>query len=269
LDEGLEELLFLGRAEEFPLIGVALGPGGALPPAAGQRPGPLPAEAVAYADPAESIQMQQNACERIRPGIRPRLPLPPGVPARFDTADFNTQSAILHRRSTRRFNGGSILLKDAEDMLRFAFRAPGPIPASPLLAPGMLGLHLAVFAVDGLEPGIYALDESLARSLVKAGDFRSDLHALSLGQDIASDCAFALVYTADMEALVSAYGDRGYRYACLDAGQIGERIHLWAVHRELGSSGIGGYYDDLANELLDLPLSHGVLYLTVVGVPDE
>lgn len=269
LDEGLEELLFLGRAEEFPLIGVALGPGGSLPPAAGQRPGPVPAEAVTHANPEESIQMQQNACERIRPGSRPRLPLLPGVPKRFDTADFNTQSAILHRRSTRRFNGGSILLKEAEDMLRFAFRAPGPIPASPLLAPGMLGLHLAVFAVDGLEPGIYALDASLARSLVKAGDFRGDLHALSLGQDIASDCAFALVYTADMEALVSAYGDRGYRYACLDAGQIGERIHLWAVHRELGSSGIGGYYDDLANELLDLPLSHGVLYLTVVGVPDE
>ena len=273
-DEGLEELLFLGRAEEFPLVGVALGPGGSLPPAGGQRPGPVPSEAVTHADPQESIQMQQNACERIHPTpnfeTKLRLPLPPAAPLPFDMADFNTQSAVLHRRSTRRFNGGSLLLKDLEDMLRFAFRAPGSVPASPLLAPGMLGLHLAAFAVDGLQPGIYALDpHTLERSPQKSGDFRNDLHALSLGQDIAADCAFALIYTADMEALVSAYGDRGYRYACLDAGQIGERIHLWAVHRELGSSGIGGYYDDLANELLDLPLSHGVLYLTVVGVPDE
>ena len=85
----------------------------------------------------------------------------------------------------------------------------------------------------------------------------------------ANGITFALIYTADMEALVSDYGDRGYRYACMDCGVIGERIQLWAVHRELGSSGIGGYYDDLANELLELPLSHGVLYLTVVGVPDE
>jgi SagB-type dehydrogenase family enzyme len=225
---------------------------------------------VKHADPQESIQMQQNTCERIHPGTALRLPLPPAAPLRFDSGSFNTQSAILHRRSTRRFNGGSLLLKDADDMLRFAFRSPGPIPASPLFAPGVLGLHLAVFAVDGLAPGIYALDSrTLERKQVKTGDFRNDLHALSLGQDIASDCAFALIYTADMEALVSAYGDRGYRYACLDAGQIGERIHLWAVHRELGSSGIGGYYDDLANELLDLPLSHGVLYLTVVGVPEE
>ena len=179
-------------------------------------------------------------------------------------------SPSLHRRSTRRFNGGSLLRKDAEDMFRFAFRAIGPLPASPLLAPGQIELHLVAFAVDGLEPGVYSLDpHTLETTLKKAGDFRSDLLAVSLGQDLASDCAFALVYTADMEALVSEYGDRGYRYACLDAGQIGERIHLWAIHRELGSSGIGGYYDDLANELLDLPLSHGVLYLTVVGVPEE
>jgi len=269
-DEGLEELLFLGRAEEFPLVGVALGPEGSLPAAGGQRPGPVPVEAITQADPSGSMQIQQNACERIQPGRTLRLAPPAGTSFRFDIGDFNTQSAILHRRSTRRFNGGSILLKNAEDMLRFALRSTDPAAASPLLAPGMLGLHLVVFAVEGLQPGIYSVDPAtLDRTLRKAGDFRSDLLAVSLGQDIASECAFALVYTADMEALVEAYGDRGYRYACLDAGLIGERIALWSVHCELGSSGIGGYYDDLANELLEVPLSHGVLYLTVVGVPEE
>jgi SagB-type dehydrogenase family enzyme len=277
-DEGLEELLFLGRKEEFPLLGVALGVGGSLPPAGsegGQRPGPIPEEAVKRLESGDPMQVQQNACERIVPGETLRAPVVDRafgtrvVPV-FDAAGFNAQTTILSRRSTRRFNGGSITLRNAEDMLRFAFRSLGSRDEQPLLTHGVIGFHLVAFAVEGLTSGVYALDpESLALTLKREGDFRGDLHAVSLGQDIAADCAFALVYTADMEALVTAYGDRGYRYACLDSGMIGERVQLWAVHRELGSSGIGGYYDDLANELLDLPLNHGVLYLTVVGVPEE
>jgi nitroreductase len=92
---------------------------------------------------------------------------------------------------------------------------------------------------------------------------------MCLGQDLAAECAYALVYTADLAALAGTYGDRGYRYACLDAGQIGERLNLWAVHQGLGSSGIGGYYDDQANELLAAPLAQGILYISLVGVPEE
>ena len=91
---------------------------------------------------------------------------------------------------------------------------------------------------------------------------------MCLGQALANECAFALVHTADLASLTGTYGDRGYRYACMDAGQIGERINLWAVHAGLGSSGIGGYYDDQANELLDIPLTHGILYITLAGVPE-
>jgi SagB-type dehydrogenase family enzyme len=269
-DEGIEELLFLGRKEEFPLLGVALGIAGSLLAVGGQRPGPLPEEAVQRAEMGDPMQVQQNACERIAPEDPLRAAVPSGPAMSFDTAGYNPQSVILHRRSTRRFNGGSITRRDAEDMLRFAFRSTGAQRESPLLTRDVIGFHLVAFAVEGLPSGVYALDpETLALTLRREGDFRGDLHAVSLGQDIAADCAFALVYTADMERLVSVYGDRGYRYACMDCGLIGERVQLWAVHRELGSSGIGGYYDDLANELLELPLSHGVLYLTVVGVPEE
>lgn len=270
-DEGLEELLFLGRKEECPLLGVALGLPGALPPAGGQRPGPPPDEAVRGVEAGDSMQVQQNACERIPSGSVPRPPAPVRPPpAPFDAAGFDAQAVILSRRSARRFNGGSVTRRDAEDMLRFAFRPLGTHAEPGLLTRDALGFHVVAFAVEGLVPGVYALDaDTLALTLRREGDFREDLQALSLGQDLAVDCAFALIYTADMARLVDAYGDRGYRYACLDCGLVGERIQLWAAHRELGSSGIGGYYDDLANELLDLPLGHGVLYLTVTGVPEE
>ena len=277
-DEGLEELLFLGRKEECPLLGVALGPGGNLPAPGGQRPGPPPETASLRVEADDPMQLQQNACERIMPGDVLRAPVPvapaPSASIAFDVAGYHPQPVILRRRSARRFNGGSITLREAEDMLRFAFRPLGG-PAggrseSPLLTTDVVSHHLVAFAVEGLAPGVYALDAAtLALTLRREGDFRGDLHAVSLGQDIASECAFALVQTADMEALVARYGDRGYRYACMDCGMIGERLQLWAVHRDLGASGIGGYYDDLANELLDLPLSHGILYITVAGVTEE
>lgn len=270
LDAGLEELLFLGPKEEFPLLGVALGPGGTLPPAEPAVPGPPPGEAVRRADASDPMMVQQNACERIGPEDARRSAPEPPVPLRFDPGEFDAQSVILRRRSTRRFNGGSVSLRDAEEMLRFAFRPLGAHRESPLLAPGALTHHVVALAVDGILPGVYALDpHDLTLSPRRGGDFRHDLQSVGLGQDLAHDCAFALVTTADMAALVEAYGDRGYRYACMDCGQVGQRIQLWAVHRDLGSSGIGGYFDDLANEMLGLPLGHGVLYLTVVGVPEE
>src|SRR5690606_6794492 len=97
-DEGLEDLLFLGRKEEFPLLGVALGPGGTLPPAGGQRPGPPPDVAVRRADPADPMQVQQNACERIAPDDPLRAPVPAPSGSRFETGDFNAQAVILRRR---------------------------------------------------------------------------------------------------------------------------------------------------------------------------
>ena len=266
-DDGLEELFFLTRKEEFPLLGIALSRDGLLK-SAGQLPSLPPVEAAKRVDTHDPMQIQQNTCERIYADapLRPVVSVPPSS-ARFDAGGFDPQAVILQRRSTRKFNGGSILLKEAEDMLRFAFRNEG---SDWRLAPGKMGFHLAVFEVDGKTPGIYSLDpETTIWMLEKEGDYREDLRGIGLGQELTAECSFALFYTADMSALVSDYGDRGYRYACMDAGQIGERIQLWAVHRGFGSSGIGGYYDDLANELLDLPLSHGVLYLTVVGVPEE
>jgi SagB-type dehydrogenase family enzyme len=157
-------------------------------------------------------------------------------------------------------------LEQAREALAYAFRPEG---APWCLAPGRLGFHVVALDVEGLEPGVYDLDPSTLRlALRRSGDFRSETYFMCLGQDLASECAFALVHTADLAALAEAYGDRGYRYACMDAGQIGERLNLWAVHQGLGSSGIGGYYDDQANELLEAPLAHGILYISLVGVPE-
>jgi SagB-type dehydrogenase family enzyme len=276
LDDGLEELLFLTPKEEFPLLGVAIGRPGALPSEDGQHPSDAPAEAIRHvsakdAGIRDAMQVQQNSCERIRSmeRLRPVVSAQGGGPpfAHAPAPAFNVLKTILNRRSCRRFNGKSVSLDKVRENLAFAFRSEGNAWS---LSSDKLEFHLVALNVEGLESGVYGFKPStLALDPQRSGDFKSETVFMCLGQDLASECAYALVHTADLAALADAYGDRGYRYACMDAGQIGERINLWAVHQGLGSSGIGGYYDDQANELLGLPLSHGILYITLVGVPDE
>jgi SagB-type dehydrogenase family enzyme len=267
LDAGLEELLFLTPKEEFPLLGVAVGAAGSIPSLLGQYPGEPPAEAIKHVTSGDPMQVQQNACERIRSGTpRPVVAGDFAGPAFRVPRDFNPLKTILRRRSCRKFSGAAVARAQVDEMLAFAFRTSG---AAWCLAPGRIEFHLVALRVDGLEPGVYKLTPgTLGLELLRAGDFRNETYTMCLGQDLAADCAFALVHSSDLASLAEAYGDRGYRYACLDAGQVGERLNLWTVHQGLGSSGIGGYYDDQANDLLEIPLTHGILYLTLVGVPD-
>ncbi len=274
LDDGLEELLFLTQKEEFPLLGVAIGPAGTLPKNPGQRPSDLPEEAIRHLSHEDSgvrdaMQVQQNACERIRSleGLRAPVEGSGEGPIFPSTPEFNALKIILGRRSCRKFNGHSVSLAQLRENLAFTFRTEGNTWC---LASDHLEFHLVALNVAGLESGIYRFhSETLTLQTRQTGDFKSETYFMCLGQELASECAYALVYTTDLAKLAKAYGDRGYRYACMDAGQIGERINLWAIQQQLGSSGIGGYYDDKGNELLGLPLSHGILYITLVGVPEE
>ncbi len=269
MDQGLEELLFLTAKEEMPLLAVAIGKLGQVLAAQGQRPSAEPEAAAKLVQSEDPMQVQQNCCERIdsvtpaRPIVSDFQHFPP-----FEIGNYNALRGILTRRSCRQFNGQAISTYQLKEILGFAFRNIENCPWA--LAPGHWQAHLVALRVDGLQPGVYQVDtEAIDWNLTKPGNFKSECFYMCLGQELSSDCAFALVYTADLAKLAETYGDRGYRYVCLDAGQVGERINLMADHLHLGSSGIGGYFDDQANELLKLPLSHAVIYITLVGVPDN
>ena len=132
----------------------------------------------------------------------------------------------------------------------------------------MITTFLVVTRVEGLVPGIYRLALDPAGDAVflrREGDFQTDLWNLCLGQDLGRDAAVAVLHVADLPACVERYGDRAYRYLHLDAGHIGERLNLAAVARDVGVSGIGGFFDDEVNKLLDLPERFSTLYITLLG----
>ena len=178
------------------------------------------------------------------------------------------EDTVIHRRSSRAFTGGTIERAQLASILDHGHRTASPGPVRLLQAPERIATHLVVMRVPGLEPGIYRyLPESHEVLLVRRGDFHREIGHCALGQNLVSDAAAVVVHSADLAAAIDTYGDRAYRYLHLDAGVIGEYLNLAAVHLGVGVSGIGGFFDDSVNGLLQLPESHAVLYLTVLGDP--
>jgi len=100
---------------------------------------------------------------------------------------------------------------------------------------------------------------------IRFDQFRKDLHFLCLGQELGRDASVVIFHTANLATAVEKYGDRAYRYLHIDAGHLGQRLNLAATQRNLGVSGIAGFFDDQVNELLSIPAEEAVLYITTVG----
>ncbi len=268
IDEGIEELLFLTAREEFPLVAVALSQDSDFSSLdRGQHGSLSPKESIMRVERSEPMQVQQNTCERIFASdeLKPAHLCRPAYP-RMEMEDLDLYRRIAVRRSCRRFSGAECTQKKMLEILSYGYRSYRR--NNWCLASHYLRSMVIILNVEGWEPGVYHYDATrMSLELKRSGDFKAESYYLCLGQDLASECSFLLVQTVDLAQLVNAYGDRGYRYVCLDAGQIGERINLVAMHLDLGSSGIGGYFDDQANEIIGLSLSEAVIYITVIGVP--
>jgi SagB-type dehydrogenase family enzyme len=201
---------------------------------------------------------------------------------------------IRRRRSTRAFTKGTLSLGTVGAILRWAYlpaRAgllkknpqpgegaeggPGPGEAEAagtvrraVIDSTMISTHLVMTRVEGLPAGLYRLDvESMSLIPRRRGNFQTELWNLCLGQELGRDAAAAVIQAADLPSCVERYGDRAYRYLHLDAGHLGERINLAAVARQVGVSGIGGFFDEEVNELLGLPEKVSTLYITLLGQP--
>lgn len=183
---------------------------------------------------------------------------------------------IMQRRSTRKYDPDTpISLNQLSQILQFSYNpldcASEIFDSKPsYLVSEHIKSYIVVNNVDGLESGCYLyLPEQKLLKQIRFKELREESFKLCLRQELGRDAAVLLFNVASLDKTTKLYGERAYRYLHADAGSIGQRVNLAATKLGLGASGIGGFFDDMANEALGISADDIILYVTTIGVPDE
>jgi len=184
-------------------------------------------------------------------------------------------ATIRRRRSIRNWHERAMTLPELSLVLysSFGIAKPGQSP-DPTVAEGQ-ALHLYVLAnnVADLEAGVYYYLRPLhSLAPIHKGDLHRRAGQACLGQEVVEQAQAVLIMTVDAQRLGFPDGDRGYRYAALEAGMWGGRTYLQTTAINMGCCGIGAYFDDRVSRLIKAdPEQELVIYIAAIGTrfPDS
>ena len=168
--------------------------------------------------------------------------------------------AVFRRRSRRNFVKKALSKEAMNALLRSVCRSQGS-PHEQTLAVGFL-----VGQAEDMDPGFYLLDrrkESWAQ--VSSGGLMVKSASVCLDQEWLVNSGVHFLFLANLDVLDKTWGPRGYRYAMLTAGRLGQRLYVAAEVMGLGCCGIGALYDGEAMDMLRLNQTSRLLYLVAVG----
>jgi SagB-type dehydrogenase family enzyme len=151
--------------------------------------------------------------------------------------------AIRRRRSVRQFSDEPLPREELAELLAWS---EAPVPAD---VSGVVRQVATAAAVDGLAPGTY--DASL-RLLGQhdQGELRERAGLAAMDQDHARHAAVNVFQLADLEGVVARHGDRGYRWAQLEAGIRAGRLQVGAFMRGWGAVA-STFFDDEVSRMLE------------------
>jgi SagB-type dehydrogenase family enzyme len=179
--------------------------------------------------------------------------------------------SIRARRSVRKYGDSPLSLEELSTLLAASAADPaGRASEDPLLAStAPLQLRVVVRHVTGISPGVYRyLPAEHALQPVQAGERARATRDACLDQDFCGFAAAVFVKTVRWKDLYLPDGDRGYRYANLRAGVLGEGLYVAATSLGLGACGVGAFGDTDVAALVGIDLAAEIpLYLTAVGRP--
>jgi hypothetical protein len=119
-----------------------------------------------------------------------------------------------------------------------------------------------------MESGAYYYNRvERAFELLKLGDFRGEAGYLCLEQPLGMDCSALVVYMTDLERVLEAFGNRGYRDAHFEAGVHGGRAYLAAYALGRGATGLTFYDDDTTKFFEPHAKGKSPLLMVAIGVP--
>jgi len=189
-----------------------------------------------------------------------QLPEPPG-------AELSVHDAIANRRSRRSYGDGGLTIDQVSEVMWSAagITGGGRFRAAPSAgATYPMDTYLVAGNIDGIEPGIYKyIEQQHALELVKSGNFILDLANSALGQPALKEASAVVALFGIYERTAGRYGDRAERYVHMEAGHIGQNVHLIAEGLNLSTVMIGAFHDDKVADLFDVP--GAPLYLMPLG----
>lgn len=186
------------------------------------------------------------------------------------------EDVLAVRRSRRRFRGQPVSLEQLSALLNTGYgvtgRGPGEVrfrsvPSGGALYP--LDLYVAASAVTGLDARLHHFDPLRGCLEVLGPVGRSQLEPLTPDPDLVAASSAVVFITATFWRSRFKYGQRGYRFALLEAGHVAQNLLLAATVLGLASVPLGGFFDRQVNDLLEVDgLHEAALYLLPVGHAD-
>jgi SagB-type dehydrogenase family enzyme len=178
-------------------------------------------------------------------------------------------SAVDGRRSRRDFDGSTLRQADLATILDTAYGLRDgdrrTVPSGGALYP--LELYAAVRHVDGVAVGVHRYDPELhALEEHELGDPWPALEAACPLTGLLHRGAAAVLVLAVFGRTRFKYGQRGYRFALLEAGHVVQNAVLAASALGLAALPLGGFYDAQVDELVGADgLEESVVYAVVLG----
>jgi len=131
-----------------------------------------------------------------------------------------------------------------------------------------LECYLLIQRVTGVKPGLYYY-HPLKHCLVVIDQSPQIFVAVydgCLRQEMVRNSAVTFILSAVPYRTSWRYGQRGYRYLYIDAGHVGQNIHLAAEAAGGGACMIGAFQDEAMNECLGLDgVQEFVIYAAALG----
>ena len=195
-----------------------------------------------------------------------KLPQP-----QFD-GNVSLERTIKNRRSCRAFRSETLSLGEFSQLLWAAYGTTDErgfkraVPSGGALYPMDLYAVAGAGGIQDLEAGTYHYEpRNHTISNILEGDTREALARASLSQMWMAAAPVNLVITAEYGRINVKYGERGIRYALMEAGHIGQNIFLQAESLGLGAGIVGAFHDDSVSKVLMTPKKNEPLLIMPVG----
>lgn len=194
------------------------------------------------------------------------------LPSPEKTGVVSVEGAIARRRTVRTFLPKTLEMKQLGQLLwaahgiteKLGFRRAAPSAGA--LYPMDVYVVVGQGSVVRIDAGVYHYEPAKhALSFIKKGDLRSKIARASLFQMWMAKASLSFVITAEYGRITGKYGDRGVRYAMMEAGHIGQNLFLQAQTLGLSAGIVGAFRDKAIIDVMDLPPSHEPLLIMPVG----